>query len=154
MRDAQNNPDVSDTADRRRLRRRGRQPGRHGQPSDRSPIRTSAATSAPARAKRLYRFTDETAINVMTATPTCRRAACSASGEPDAGGYGLTAGPSVADPLRPQLARCWHRGVVRRWTLARSRRSRPGSGLGQDAINPDLNAGRRQPVRRAQHADL
>ncbi|HEY0518314.1 MAG TPA: hypothetical protein VGC84_02385, partial [Ilumatobacteraceae bacterium] len=98
--------------------------------------------------KRLYRFTDETSINVMTGDTYVPQGGYAATGDPGGGSYGLTV--NASSPIRYDhnslgagtVALC--AGSL--WTV-------PDVGAGQDAINPDLNAaggnpfaGREMPI--------
>ncbi len=104
-------------------------------------------------AKRLYRFTDETSINVMTGDSYVPQGGYASTGEPDGGGYGLTV--TADSPIR------YDRNSLGAGTVALCAGSLwtvpdvtdPGSGTGQDAVNPDLNAaggnpyaGRQMPI--------
>ena len=91
--------------------------------------------------KRLYKFTDETAINVMSGDTYVPQGGFSQKNpKADGGGYNLTVDPATS-PIRQDnnslgagtVAKC----AGTEWTVPEI--TAPLSGLGQDAVNPDLN---------------
>jgi uncharacterized repeat protein (TIGR01451 family) len=91
-------------------------------------------------AKRLYRFTDETSINVMTGDSYVPRGGYGSTGEPDGGGYALAV--TADSPIRYDHNSLGAGTVA---LCAGSLWAVPEIGAGQDAVNPDLNAGGGNP---------